>query len=381
MSVSIEARQLAYKALIHLSEEQGYVTFDNIMDCADRYALPIQDFDWLSNSITTLGVIVYDNVPNQQDNSTNEEHDDFAQSDYDLVYNRIVELNPSLTSFVEAVRNITPPQRHEIQKLKYQVVEGNRFARTRMIEMHLRVAFRIALQRSETYDIDIEDAIELACIGLIMAVDKYDPDNSGAFSQYAALWILQNISREQSTQRPLVYYPVHKKEGYYTIYPILKQNGCVNCDQFFHCSKVKEIIAKYLVCDENAVADILSMAVADKSYDALIEQLDKTDCDDTDKDVLVSRIFQSNAVLDQDLIGQVEQRDFYQAMLNELKCLKPREAEVIRERYGFGSKEKTLEEVGNKMGVTRERIRQIESKAIRKLRMNRKIKKLKEYWD
>ena len=209
--MSIEARQLAYKALIHLSEGQGYITFDNIMDCADRYALPIQDFDWLSNSITTLGVIVFDNVPNQQDNSTNEENDDFAQSDYDLVYNRIVELNPSLTSFVEAVRNITPPQRHEIQKLKYQVVEGNRFARTQMIEMHLRVAFRIALQRSETYDMDIEDAIELACIGLIMAVDKYDPDNSGAFSQYAALWILQNMSREQSTQRPLVYYPVHKK--------------------------------------------------------------------------------------------------------------------------------------------------------------------------
>lgn len=80
-----------------------------------------------------------------------------------------------------------------------------------MIEMHLRIALRIALQRSETYDMDLEDAIGYACIGLIIAVDKYDPDTSGPFSSYATLWILQNISREQSTQRKLVYYPVHKR--------------------------------------------------------------------------------------------------------------------------------------------------------------------------
>lgn len=63
-----------------------------------------------------------------------------------------------------------------------------------MIEMHLRLALRVALQRAETYDMDIEDAIGYACIGLVIAVDKYDPDTSGAFASYASLWMIQNIS-------------------------------------------------------------------------------------------------------------------------------------------------------------------------------------------
>ena len=169
-----EARQLAYKALLQLSEKQGYITFDNIMDYADQYALPIQDFDWLSNSLTTFGIIIYPDTPTRHEESSDDEYDDFAQSNYDDVYRRIVERVPSLQPFVNEVKNIIPPQRKEIRQLKYQIAEGNRFARQRMIEMHLRIALRIALQRSETYDMDLEDAIGYACIGLIIAVDKYD---------------------------------------------------------------------------------------------------------------------------------------------------------------------------------------------------------------
>ena len=95
---------------------------------------------------------------------------------------------------------VIPPQRGEIRQLKYQIVDGNTYARERMIEMHLRLALRVALQRAETYDMDIEDAIGYACIGLVIAVDKYDPDTSGAFASYASLWMIQNISRVQSTQ-------------------------------------------------------------------------------------------------------------------------------------------------------------------------------------
>ena len=141
-----------------------------------------------------------------------DEYDDFcSKATMKRFYNRIIELSPSLEPFVNGVRDIIPPQRHEIKQLKYQIVDGNEYARSRMIEMHLRIALRVALQRSEVFDMDIEDAIGYACIGLIIAVDKYDPDTFGAFASYATLWILQNISREQSTRRPLVYYPVHQK--------------------------------------------------------------------------------------------------------------------------------------------------------------------------
>ena len=177
-------RQAAYQSLISLADKQGYVTFDDIMRCADDYSLPIQDFDWLSNAITTRGVLVYSENPNTQ-SANDDEYDDYAQSDYEAVYNKIIEICPSLEPFVTQVRNTLPPQYGEISRLKYQIVDGNLHARNRMIEMHLRIALRIALGRAELYDADLEDTVSDACIGLIYAVDKYDPDTSGALASYA----------------------------------------------------------------------------------------------------------------------------------------------------------------------------------------------------
>ena len=87
--VGRDNKQGALTYLLEQAEKQGYVTFDDIMDCADTYSLPIQDFDWLSSAITTRGVIVYDEVPknrillNQEDY---DDYDDYAQSDYEAVY-------------------------------------------------------------------------------------------------------------------------------------------------------------------------------------------------------------------------------------------------------------------------------------------------------
>ena len=119
----MDNRQIAYENLIALADRQGYVTFDNIMDCADEYSLPIQDFDWLSNSITTRGILVYSEAPSHSAPVEDSDYDDYAQCDYDVVYNRIIELSPSLESFVSHVRTVIPPQRGEIKQLKYQIVE------------------------------------------------------------------------------------------------------------------------------------------------------------------------------------------------------------------------------------------------------------------
>lgn len=224
-----DLRQEALTYLLEKADKYGYVTFDDIMDCADANSLPIQYFDWLSSAITTRGVLIYDEAPTIGNrivqNNEDDEYNDYAQSDYEYVYDRIIELDGSLREFVSEIRSIKPPQWKEFSQLKYQLIEGNPHARNRMIEMHLRIALRIALQRTEAYDMDIEDAIGEACIGLVTAVDKYDPDTNGAFGSYAAMWILQNISRRQSTQRVLMYYPVHKKDTYFSAYPLLKAGG------------------------------------------------------------------------------------------------------------------------------------------------------------
>lgn len=218
--------------LIQLSSEKGFLVFDDIYDEADKWFLSIRDVDYLSSSIVTRGIIVYDEAPvTDAAGSSEDEYDDYAQRDYEAVFNRVIELDSDLKDFINAVRAIVPPQAREMDQLKYQVQEENLYARERVIQMYLRFAVRIALQRAETYDCEISDTIQEALIGLVTAVDKYDPDSSGPFGSYASLWILQNIGRAQATQRPAVYYPVHKKEGYFTMYPILKENGYLNFDR------------------------------------------------------------------------------------------------------------------------------------------------------
>lgn len=396
--MGIEQRQLACKELLELAKEQGYVTFDDIMDAADRFSLPIQDFDWLSSSIATYGIIVYAEKPTSQKKVQNgdedDEFDDFAQSDYEIIYRRVVELNPSLKPFVDYVRNIIPPQRKEIRKLKYQFSEGNLFARSRMIEMHLRLALRISLQRAETYDMEIEDAIGYGCIGLINAVDRYDPDTSGPFASYAALWIVQNISREQPTQRPLVYYPVHKREGYFSTYPLLKANGCIGCSELHDCPKAINMVMEKLQCDETEASSVVFEAIPDESIEALIKfnqsNLHKQDdelfevADSTSENLTcekgLSRLFLAKMVTDADEnFLELSNKLLRQALDKQLNKLTPKEAEVLRLRYGYYGKERTLEEVGKKFGVTRERIRQIEAKALRKLKHPSYANHLKDF--
>lgn len=379
-----DIRQDAFNYLIDLANKQGYVTFDEIMDCADSYDLPIQDFDWLSNSITSRGVLVYNEAPSSATSLNDDEYDDFAQIDYEAIYSRIIELNPSLEHFVNDIRNIIPPQRQEINQLKYQIVDGNEYARSRMIEMHLRMALRVALQRAEAFDMDIEDAIGYACIGLTMAVDKYDPDTSGAFASYATLWILQNILREQSTRRPLVYYPVHQKENYFSAYSYLKNYGCIECVDLWKCKKARQMIMDRLECSEKDAENVVAQSIPDYRIEDLIKLYsgEYGECEhiDTMVGAMLESIAPDTVTYDEDIFEAVHTQMLGEVLSNALSKLNPREEEVLKLRYGFNGREQTLEEVGSKLGVTRERVRQIEKSALRKLRHPSIGKNLGDFW-
>ena len=378
-----DIRQEAFNYLVDLANKQGYVTFDEIMDCAEEHDLPIQDFDWLSNSITSRGILVYSESPSSASAVDDDEYDDFAQSDYEAVYKRIVELNPSLEPFINDVRDIIPPQRLEIKQLKYQVVDGNEYARYRMIEMHLRIALRVALQRAEAFDMDIEDAIGYACIGLIIAVDKYDPDTSGAFASYATLWILQNISREQATRRPLVYYPVHQKENYFAIYPLLNRNGCTQCVDLWECEKARKMITDKLGCSDKDAEIVVAQMIPNLRIEDLIELYSGEYGESENRDAMVGTMLGSiipdTVVSDEDVFQTTHDKMLGEVLSDVLSTLTPREESVLKLRYGFNGRERTLEEVGREFNITRERVRQIEEKALRKLRHPSRSKKLKEY--
>lgn len=374
-------RQEAYNYLVNLANKQGYVTFDEIMDCADDHDLPIQDFDWLSNSITSRGILVYSEAPSSASATDEDEYDDFAQSDYEAVYNRIIELSPSLEPFVTGVRDIIPPQRHEIKQLKYQIVDGNEYARSRMLEMHLRIVLRVALQRAEAFDIDIEDAIGYACIGLTIAVDKYNPDTSGAFASYATLWILQNISREQSTRRPLVYYPVHQKENYFSMYPLLKSYGCIECSDLWKCEKARQMVKDKLECSDKDAERTIAQMIPDSRIEDLIDLYSDEYSETENRDVIIGTILGGISpdaiVSDENALQTVHDKMLSEVVADTLKTLTPREEAILKLRYGFDGPEQTLEQIGSRYNITRERIRQIEAKALRKLCHPTRSKKLK----
>ena len=120
--------------LIQLSSEKGFLVFDDIYDEADKWALSIRDVDYLSSSIVTRGILVYDEAPvTNAAGSSEDDYDDYAQRDYEAVFNRVIELDPDLEDFINAVRAVVPPQAREMDQLKYQVQEGNLYARERVI--------------------------------------------------------------------------------------------------------------------------------------------------------------------------------------------------------------------------------------------------------
>ena len=356
-------RQAALKQLLAIATANGFATFDDIMKCADDNSLSIGEFDWLVDAAGLRNVIIYDEAPHSK--LEDDEYDDYAQVDYDRTFAEVIEMNPELEPLINDIRNIVPPQRGEVRRLKYQVQEGNVHARQRMVEMYMRIAVRIAVSRAKTYDVDLIDTVGDAFVGLLTAVDRYDPDHSGPFISFASLWIYQNISREQSTRNPYIYFPVHRKEWFYTMYPLLKARGCTECDDALKCDKVTDMICQKVQCGREQAADVLTASLPICSWE---------DIADSDMD------YPEQRYLNIDIVEDVEERDRGKVVRETLDKLTDRERTVLIDRYGLDDDvEKTLEQVGHKLGITRERVRQIEVKALKKLRHPTRSKKLKEF--
>ena len=361
------------KLLIAESEKKGFLTFDDIMDLSDTNSLSVSEVDQLSEALEIRGIIIYETAPFEKDV---DHFEDYSRIDYAAIFKEIISLSPELEYVIELIRELPPPQYGEISALTAQNVVGNTYARERLILIHLRVALKIALSMAKSHQYDIVDAVSAGFVGLVIAVDRFDPDGFSAFQSYASLWIQQNINRECNPAWMEYYFPAHYKEKMLSAYERYLNHSCDDCVSGSLCENLVSEIAADLDISFSQASEYLTAATKqaeNRLY--LADYFEEDDCGETIS--WPQELIQADDILFEKVSSSIV-RD---ALSDVLNSLTPREANIIRLRIGFDDGNSlTLEDVGTIYGVTRERIRQIEVKALRKLRHPSRAKRVKDFW-
>jgi RNA polymerase primary sigma factor len=270
----------------------------------------------------------------------------------------------SVRLYLREIGKIPLLNSEEELELAQRVVAGDREAKDKMAEANMRLVVSIA-KRYVGRGLDLLDLIQEGNTGLLRAVEKFDPDKGFKFSTYATWWIRQAITRAIADQARTIRIPVHMVE---TINKLLRTQRRLT--QELNREPTNEEIAAAMEIDVDKVEHIMKIKQDISSLDASIR-------DDDEDSVLADFIEDEDTVSpEESATGQL----LKEQVKDMLSALTEREQKILKLRFGLeDGKSHTLEEVGQEFSVTRERIRQIEAKALAKLRKHRDAKKLHDY--
>mgnify|MGYP000919255696 FL=1 len=295
------------------------------------------------------------------------EDEELSDEDLEITAENVDQFaDDSVRLYLREIGKIPLLSNEEETDLAYRVVKGEKKAKDKMVEANMRLVVSIA-KRYSGRGLDFLDLIQEGNTGLLRAVEKFDPDKGFKFSTYATWWIRQAITRAIADQARTIRIPVHMVE---TINKVLRATRKLTNE--LNREPTTEEVAKEMGMEPDKVDYVMKIKQDIASLDAAVGH------DSEDEDSVLGDFIEDE--------GRVSPEDAAAAqMLKEqiaeiLGSLSEREQKVIKLRFGIGGgRPHTLEEVGAEFAVTRERIRQIEAKALSKLRKHKDTKKLHEY--
>ncbi len=288
------------------------------------------------------------------------EKDDFS----DLV--STVSVDDPVKMYLKGIGKVPLLSSDEEIELAKRMLNGDEYAKAKLSEANLRLVVSIAKRYAGRTSMQFLDLIQEGNIGLLKAVEKFDYTKGFRFSTYATWWIRQSITRAMADQARTIRIPVHMVETIHKLTRVKRQ-----LLQDLGRDPTIEEISKAMDVPEDKVAEIQKIAQEPISLDNPVgEEEDSKMADFIEDESIKSPV----EVATQNLLRE--------QLLAVLETLTPREQKVIRLKYGLDDgRQRTLEEVGKEFKVTRERIRQIEAKALRKLRNPNRSKKLVDFME
>jgi len=337
-----------------LAQKKGSINEEDIFLRLLKYEATKDQINTIISALTKAGVKI-------TKEETNKENDDVIEN----LINQ-ANLNDPVKMYFKDIGKVPLLTPEEEVILGKQMSEGSEFAKQKLVEANLRLVVSIAKRYVGKTSMSFSDLIQEGNMGLIKAVERFDYRRGFHFSTYGTWWIRQAISRAIADQARTIRIPVHMVETINKLGRVSRQLW----QQLGREPTTAEIAEKMDITEER-VCEIQRIALEPTSLETPAGEEGDSEIYDFVEDI------EAKSPVD-----AVVHNILKEQLLSVIDTLTPREQKVVRLRYGLDdSHPRTLEEVGREFNVTRERIRQIEAKALRKLRNPNRSKRLKDFID
>ncbi|EYE88132.1 RNA polymerase sigma factor RpoD [Fervidicella metallireducens AeB] len=352
------AKMTVVKQLIDKGKKSGILTYKEIMDTLEDVDLSPEQIEKIYEILESMGIEVMG------------DSDDFAsepllEEDLDISIPEGISIDDPVRMYLKEIGKVPLLSADEEIDLARRIEENDPEAKKKLAEANLRLVVSIA-KRYVGRGMLFLDLIQEGNLGLLKAVEKFDYRKGYKFSTYATWWIRQAITRAIADQARTIRIPVHMVETINKLIRVSRQ-----LLQELGREPSPEEVAKEMNMEVDKVREIMKIAQEPVSLETPIGEEEDSHLGDF--------------IPDEDAPAPAEAAAYTmlkEQLMDVLDTLTPREEKVLRLRFGLDDgRARTLEEVGKEFKVTRERIRQIEAKALRKLRHPSRSKKLKDYLD